>query len=158
MAQTVTPTMCPKRVELIHSRYQLKPILYERVYPPEYEMAHNRRFGSWVDPDCHPKAKGGQKLVELIHSKYRSKPILYERVYPRDYEMTYYRRFGPWDGSNCHPNDISASVTRTIVHDDLVRIVSHLPSQHAKQDHQHISVGCPHQYVILYMIHMERDE
>ncbi|KAG1673326.1 hypothetical protein GQR58_015644 [Nymphon striatum] len=50
--------MCPlgrKRDELIHYRYQLKPILYERVYPPEYEMAHNRRFGPWVDPDCHTR-------------------------------------------------------------------------------------------------------
>ncbi|KAG1670545.1 hypothetical protein GQR58_016805 [Nymphon striatum] len=66
MAQTVTPT---KRVELIHSRYSLKPILYERVYPPEYEMAHNRRFGPWVDPD-YDLAPGLTQTVTPDESPY----------------------------------------------------------------------------------------
>ncbi|KAG1670714.1 hypothetical protein GQR58_016708 [Nymphon striatum] len=66
MAQTVTPT---KRVELIHSRYSLKPILYERVYPPEYEMAHNRRFGPRVDPDCHPKAEKAAPKPDAVSSR-----------------------------------------------------------------------------------------
>ena len=90
-------------VLLIHWRYQLKPISYERVYPPEYEITHNWRFEPWVDPDCHPKPDRGQRRVELIHSRYRSKPILYERVYRTEYEMAPNWRLDPCDGSNCHP-------------------------------------------------------
>ena len=51
MAQTVTPKMPPhpptpppqgmNMVLLIHSMYRSKPILYERVYHTEYEMAPN---------------------------------------------------------------------------------------------------------------------
>ena len=99
------PPQGMKMVLLIHWRYQLKPISYERVYPPEYEITHNWRFEPWVDPDCHPKPDRGQRRVELIHSRYRSKPILYERVYHTEYEMAPNWCLDPWDGSNCHPKD-----------------------------------------------------
>lgn len=55
MAQTDTPNMNPrgleKKIIFIHSRYQLKPITNERVYPTEYEITHNRRLDPWGGPD-----------------------------------------------------------------------------------------------------------
>ncbi|KAG1681043.1 hypothetical protein GQR58_012044 [Nymphon striatum] len=60
-----------KRVELINSRNQLKPIVYERVYPPEYEIAQYRRITPLIDLDCHPKAEGGFGWQKRIDSYIR---------------------------------------------------------------------------------------